>query len=80
MSTNNLKQELISYIEKIEDEDLLSLLKEDILSYKEKGSADIVDDLNEAQLQELKILIEEGEKDTQTHEDFKKETDKWRTK
>jgi hypothetical protein len=81
MSANNLKQELISYIESIEDEELLSLLKEDILFYKRKDNADIIDDLSEEQLQELKTLIEEDDlKDTQTLEDFKKATDKWRIK
>lgn len=81
MSANNLRQELISYIQNIEDEELLSLLKEDILFYGKKESADILDDLNEEQLQEFKALIEEDElKDTQTHDEFKKVTDKWRIK
>ena len=81
MSTNDLKRELISYIQNIEDEELLSLLKEDILSYGKKESADIIDNLSEEQLQELKTLVEEDEtKDTQTHDEFKKATDKWRVK
>jgi hypothetical protein len=81
MSANDLKLELISYIQNIEDEELLSLLKEDILSYEKKGSADIIDDLSEEQLQELKTLLEDDDlKDTQTHDEFKKATDKWRIK
>jgi len=72
---------LISYIQNINDEEQLALLKEDILLYGKKGSVDIIDDLSEEQLQELKTLIEEDEiKDTQTHDEFKKATDKWRIK
>jgi len=72
---------LISYIQNINDEEQFALLKEDILLYGKKGSVDIIDDLSEEQLQELKTLIEEDEiKDTQTHDEFKKATDKWRIK
>ena len=72
---------MISYIQNINDEEQLALLKEDILLYGKKGSVDIIDDLSEEQLQELKTLIEEDEiKDTQTHDEFKKATDKWRIK
>jgi len=81
MSKDKLKKELLSYIENIDDEETLSLLKEDIVFYGKVKDADITDKLSEDQLKELKELAEEPDKkDTQSLEDFKKATDKWRTK
>ena len=81
MSANKLKKELVSYIENINDEELLSLLKEDFTFYGKVKDADITDDLSEEQLQELKTLAEEDEeKDTHTLDEFKKATEQWRTK
>ena len=81
MSPDKLKKELLTYIENTDDEELLSFLKEDIVFYGKVKDADITDNLSEEQLHELKTLAEEDEKkDTQSLEDFKKATDKWRTK
>ena len=81
MSANALKKELLSYIENTDDEELLSLLKEDLVFYgKVKGSV-CTDDITEEQLKELKALSEEDEtKDTVSMDNFKKVTDQWRTK
>ena len=81
MPTNELKKELVSLIENTNDEDLLNLLKEDYVFYGNIKNIDITDGLNDEQLQELKTLSEEeGTKDTQTLEEFKKATQQWRTK
>ena len=81
MPINDLKKELVSYIENTNDEELLSLLKEDFVFYGKVKDADITDNLTEAQLQELNELAAEDDlKDTQTLDEFKKATDKWRTK
>ena len=81
MSKDKLKKELLSYIENIDDEETLSLLKEDMVFYGKVKDVDITDKLSEEQLKELKELAEEDDKkDTQSLEDFKKATDKWRTK
>ena len=81
MSPDKLKKELLTYIENTDDEELLSFLKEDIVFYGKVKDTDITDNLSEEQLHELKTLAEEDEKkDTQSLEDFKKATDKWRTK
>lgn len=81
MPVNNLKKELVSYIENTNDEELLSLLKEDFVFYGNVKDADITDNLTEVQLQELTELAAEDDlKDTQSLEEFKKATDKWRTK
>lgn len=81
MSSDKLKKELLSYIENINDEKTLLLLKEDLVFYGKVKHTDITDDLSKEQLQELKTLAEEDEKkDTQSLDEFKKATDKWRTK
>ncbi len=81
MSANELKKELFSYIENTNDEELLSLLKEDLVFYGKVKDTDITDGLSTAQLNELEALAEEDEsKDTQTLDEFKNATEKWRTK
>ena len=81
MPINDLKKELVSYIENTNDEELLSLLKEDFVFYGKVKNTDITDNLTEVQLQELNDLAAEDDlKDTQTLDEFKKATDKWRTK
>jgi len=79
MSANDLKKELVAYIENTNDEELLALLKEDFVFYGKVKDADIIDDLSEEQIKELKELSEEDEsKDTQTLDEFKKATQQWR--
>ncbi len=81
MQPNELKKELVAFIENTNDEDLLNLLKEDFVFYGNIKNKDITDGLNDEQLQELKTLSEEeGTKDTQTLEEFKKATQQWRTR
>jgi len=81
MSASDLKKELVAYIENTNDEELLSLLKEDFLFYRKVKDTDITDDLSNEQLRELKALSEEDKtKDTHTLEEFKKATEKWRTR
>lgn len=81
MSAFDLKKELVAYIENTNDEELLSLLKEDFVFYGKVKYADITDRLSDEQLKELKALSEEDEeKDTQTMEEFKMGTQQWRTK
>lgn len=80
MPVKDLKKELVELIENSNDEELLSLLKEDIVHYGKLQSRDVTDDLSEEQLKELKALSEEDEKDTHSLDDFKKATSKWRSK
>ena len=81
MPADKLKKELLSYIENTDDEEILSLLKEDMVFYGKVKNADITDSLSEEQLRELKTIAEEDEnKDTQSLDEFNKATDKWRTK
>lgn len=81
MSVNDLKKELVTYIQNVEDEELLQLLKEDFLFYSKTKDIDIVNSLNKEQLSELQDLAAE-EDSTNSHDlnDFRKATDRWRSK
>lgn len=81
MPDSNLKKELLDYIKNTNDEELLSLMKEDFVFYGKVKDADIADSLNEKQILELRALSEEDEmKDTMTLDEFKQATQQWRTK
>lgn len=72
---------MVSYIGNTDDEAFLSLLKEDMVFYGKVKDADILDNLSEEQLKELKQLAEEDDtKDTDTLDESKKATQQWRTR
>ena len=80
LPVDKLKKELTKLIGETNDEELLSLVKEDIVFYQTKG-ADITDSLSDEQVKELeKLVAEPVNKDTMTLDEFNKATDKWRTK
>lgn len=81
MEKQKLKKELVALIESTNDEELLSLLKEDFTFYGTIKNKDITDQLSSEQLKKLEMLANEDElKDTVTLDEFKKATDKWRLK
>jgi hypothetical protein len=83
MSKENLKKEIHKLIDNTEDEELLSIVKEDIIAYqtKSKENFDDLSDLSPEDRQELKELAEEDpEKDTITFEELKKEMNEWLSK
>ena len=81
MAIDKLKKELTKLIDETNDEDLLSMVKEDIAYYKTSRDVDVTDNLSAKQLKELEQLAAEpDEKDTMTLNEFNKATDKWRTK
>ena len=81
MPIEKLKKELTRLIDETNDEELLSLVKEDMVFYKTSEDSDITDNLSEEQLKELeKLAAEPDEKNTITLDEFNKATDKWRTK
>lgn len=81
MEGSDLKKEIIKYIESTDDESLLSLLKEDLVFYGKVKGADILDNMSEEQIKELKALSDEDEmKETHNLQEFKNATQKWRTK
>lgn len=81
MAIDKLKKELTKLIDETNDEDLLSMVKEDIAFYKTTEDADVTDGLSVEQLKELEQLANEPvEKDLTSLNEFNKATDKWRTK
>ncbi len=80
-AVDKLKKELTKLIEETNDEEILSMVKEDMAFYKTSKSKDITDSLSDEQVKELeKLASEPDEKDTMTLKEFNKATDKWRMK
>jgi len=81
MPIDKLKKELTKLIDETNDEELLSMVKEDMAFYKTTKDTDVTDNLSAKQVKELEELAAEpDEKDTMTLDEFNKATDKWRTK
>lgn len=83
MGKEKLKKELHSLIDATEDEELLNILKEDILAYQTESKRDFdnLSDLSPEDKQELEEFAEEDpEKDTITFEELKKEMNEWVSK
>ncbi len=81
MPIDKLKKELAKLIDETNNEELLSMVKEDMAFYKTTNDADVTDNLSAKQVKELEELASEpDEKDTMTLDEFNKATDKWRTK
>ena len=81
MTAKDLKRELVAYTENTNDEKLLFLIRQDFVFYLNVKDTDITDGLGYEQLKELTDLGEEHEeKETQTLDEFKKATQRWRTK
>ena len=77
---SSLKQQVLEMVSTIDDEQLLELVKADIEYFGNK-EIDIIDELNDADKEELLNLINEpDEKDTLTGDEYKTATEKWRTK
>lgn len=77
---SDIKNEVLTLVQSIENEDLLQLLKADIEFFNEP-EVDITDDLSAEDLDELRELANERDtKDSLSEEEFKQLTDRWRTK
>ena len=78
---STLKQELIEKISATEDEDLLQILKADYEYFTGQSNKDVLDELSGEDRNELTNMLNEPFADeTESYEDFKKATEKWRTK
>ena len=82
MSKEKLKKELHELIDNIEDEAMLSMVKEDIAEYqKTDAKFDDLSDLTPEERAELEELANEPpEKDSINFEDYKKEMKQWLSK
>lgn len=83
MSKEKLKKELHELIDNTEDEELLNMVKEDIIAYQTKSKKDFDDlsDISPEDRQELEELAtEDPDKDTMSLEELKKEMNEWVSK
>jgi hypothetical protein len=80
MSKEKLKKELHELIDMMEDETMLSMVKEDIVEYqKTEAKFDDLSDLTIDERADLEESInEDPEKDIISHEEFKKNIEEWR--
>ena len=76
-----LKQELIEKIAVTNDDELLQILKADYDYFMKENEADVLDELSQSDREELVNTLKEpfGE-NTESYEDFKRATNRWRTK
>ena len=83
MSKEKLKKELHTLIDNTEDEELLNMVKEDIITYQtesEKGFDDL-SYLSPEDRQELEELAAEDPlKDTVSFEEYQKQMKEWRSR
>ncbi len=80
MSKEELKKELHHLIDTTDDEELLNMVKEDIVTYQSKSNKnfDNLSDLSPEDRAELEELAaEDPDKDTISFEELKKEMNKW---
>lgn len=83
MSKEKLKKELHLLIDNTEDEELLNMVKEDIIAYQTESKKDFDDlsDISPEDRQELEELAtEDPDKDTMSLEELKKEMNEWVSK
>ena len=82
MSKENLKKELHLLIDKIDDEETLGMVKEDIVAYqKSTKEIDDLSDLTPEERAELEELAnEDPDKDSFSYEEFKIYTQQWLSK
>ncbi len=79
--SSTLKQELLDKVAATDDENLLQHLKEEIDYFTAEGKTDVLDKLSAEDLQELETLLKEPfGHETESYDDFKKATQRWRTK
>lgn len=78
--TSTLKEEVLQMVASIDDDNILSILKQDINELNQTTKSDWADELSEEELKELQAAI--NEKDTEensvTQEEFNKIIAKWR--
>jgi hypothetical protein len=79
MSKEKLKKELHELIDNMEDEEMLSMMKEDIVSYqKTEAEFDDLSHLTPEERAELEeVAKEDPDKDTISFEEFKNNINEW---
>lgn len=81
MGTEDLKKELHMLIDSTDDEEILSIVKEELVAYQTGEKFDDLSDLSDEDRAELEELANEDPmKDTITEEEFKQHIEEWRIK
>lgn len=76
-----LKEEVLQMVAALNDEEALSILKNEIEVLSHQSNHDAIDDLPAKERAELMQLINEpDEKDTISFDEYKRLTERWRTK
>jgi hypothetical protein len=79
--SSSIKQELLEKIAATDDESLLQHIKEEIDYFTKGKKTNVLDELSQEDAQELQMLLKQPfGHETESYEDFKKATQKWRTK
>ncbi len=80
MTLHQRQEQLIQQIKTINDEQVLIMLEEE-LSYHQQNKTDVTDDLTPYEFNELVTLANESnEQNTISLNEFRKATERWRTK
>ena len=80
MTVLQKQQQLIQQISAINDEDILTMIEEE-LSYHLQNKTDVTDELTPDELKELITLASEStDKNTVSADEYRKATERWRTK
>jgi hypothetical protein len=80
MTITQRQQQLIEQITATRDEDVLIMLQEE-LAYHKNNKIDLAKELSQEDYNELVSMVSEpSEKNTISLSDFRKATDRWRTK
>jgi hypothetical protein len=80
--TSILKNEVLQMVAAIDDDNLLSILKQDINELKHQSKHDWADELSEEELKELQVAMDEDDtkENSVTQEEFDKIIAKWRSR
>ena len=80
-SSKDLKKELHEYIDRIDDDETLWMVHEDVAEYLKKGKVTEDDDLTDDEISEINTGLKQIENDeTINWDEYLKATSRWHTK
>lgn len=81
MTVQQRQEKLIKQISALKDDEVLTMLEQELSFFTHNNGKDIVDGLNSYQLEELRNMVNEpSEKDVVNEDSYVNATSKWRTK
>lgn len=78
--THTLKEEVLQMVASIDDENVLSIIKQDITELNQQAKHDWADELSEEEFKELEAQLNEPdtEENTVSWDEYQKLTARWR--